>query len=262
MAQQLNIFTRFLEIWKPTFLKTFLKEKTVGPTIRFYLFWSFIISVIIAVTFTVTIAPSVDTFISDFSKDVPEFSINFDKGVLSTEDLIEPYFLDKEGFIIIVDTKTDEYTETSLNEYPQWLLIKSDKAFIKKNNIETREISFAEIDESFNFSKIDIISFIDKYKFLGFVLLSIFSSIVLTILNYTFTFIVALWWALLVWLIWWLLSKTKGLDFGKSYLLVLNFYIIVFLIEALIAVIWYPILFSTTVIFTILVWMNVYSMKK
>ncbi|MDH3325048.1 MAG: DUF1189 domain-containing protein, partial [Candidatus Peregrinibacteria bacterium] len=219
-----NIFTRPIAIWKQNFLANLIKEKKSSPTWGFWFFWNSVFTILIVIFLALTGYVFINkTIEKDFPK-LPDFTIDIVDGKLST-NLEEPINFEDDNIKFILDTKEIKYNESSLANFETGVFINSEKIVIKEDKYKKQEIPFTEFEEDFHLTKDDTKTWLIENKKSIITTLSIMGSIFIWLFINIFRLLTALWWGLLLMIIG-KISDIKNLNFGTSYLAILNLYFI------------------------------------
>lgn len=267
-----KVLKRFVEIWKPDFihnLTTSKKEKNLNTTIWFWVLNGFLGAFLLTGVFVVfgfIFKIGLPEMIRDFSREVgivDEMGINFEDGVLSTQNINEPIFYEEEGFLFILDTKTSEYDDPSmLKDYDSGIILLKDKAYGKDDEDLGFGTAIYKDEEIPNFSMNfgELKEYINLY-FPIFILAVAFVVFIVTFLILTvFRLITALWWALILFIL--SLIMKNEVSYGKAYESVLNLYFIPLLLEISLFFMGWSFKFSTLLIFLVLFLVNLFHIKN
>ncbi len=257
----INAFNRIKLILNSSFLSYFFTEKESWKTWKFWFFINTIITLIITIVFSVGINSGINEFRSDIWNNIPEFQTDFKDGKLDINQIEQPYVHNEDGFLFVVDTKSEIIDESIFNENDQLVYITSSKAVVKKSEFETREFVFAKIEEDFSFSKIDINNWFIDNLFTIKLIISIVAFFGIWFALNIFRLLTAAWWALIFW-VFGLMFKVEKLDFGTAYLSVLNFYFIPCVFEYILLKFNIFIPFSTFMIFGFIFGVNFWNIKR
>ncbi len=263
----LNVWSRMLAVWtNASFLKHILyaeKDKAVSRTWFFWFVWNSLFAMVGTVAVWFLFAQAWVTWLEEeWWSTVPAFEAQIEDGVFST-NLPQPYviFDEPSEALVVIDTEQVAYTEESLSAYPGGLFLTADKFVGKKDTGEYQEYYFNELEEDVFFSKADVEKgyFAAKPRLL--VLASIVVFVGIWIWLCLFRLISAAWWALLFWGVG-AMAQVPGWTYGKSYLSVLNFYVIALVFESVLLGIGVGVLpFSTLLVFGLVFGVNFYSFK-
>ncbi|NCP66754.1 DUF1189 domain-containing protein [bacterium] len=264
---KINVWARMAQVWtNPNFIQTVLyaeKEKAVSRTWVFWFVWNSLISVVATVAIWFLLAQNwVNWLENDWWNTVPEFEASVTDGVLST-NLPEPYIIyEDEEFIAVIDTQEITFSEASLEDYAGGLVVTADKMVVREDTGEYRSFNFSEIEEDFSFTKMDVQN---GYYSVKPTLLSFavgFMFVCIWIWLSLIRLISAAWWALVFWGVG-VLAKIPDWSYGKSYLSVLNFYVIVLAFESILLLLSIGVLpFSSLLVFGLVFGVNFYSFKN
>lgn len=122
----------------------------------------------------------IDDMAVHLNENVPEFRL--ENGEFTFEGDMPYNFSSSTNEFFVIDT-TGQVTESALKDVGTGILITRDKIFVKRNEIETREFSLAEL-EGFKLTKSDMLEFMPKLSWIVLVFI-------------VFGFIFALGWKLL-----------------------------------------------------------------
>lgn len=254
---------RFLEIWKPDFLKKLTQEENQKTTWKFWFFYNSIAAIIISIAAIVGLGKFMSEGMEYLANNYSDAKIVVENGKLNTEGFNEPIFQEDENgeSIFVVDTKNAKYDVSVLEKYPNGVFIGADKFYNKKNEVEMRSYSFSKITNGFSVTQGEFQNLIknnlEKIYSLAFVfvfgmLLFFFAGLKL---------IGALWWALIFWVLALILS-IKEMTFQKTFYAVLNFYFIILIFQTILMFSGISFPFSTTLVFLILFGINFWKIKK
>lgn len=266
----LNIFRRFIAIWKPSYLQHTLQEEKVGGVWGFWFFWNSLFTLITSITLGVMANTWITENEPELWAEVPAFNFIFEDHVLIETGLEEPYRQDigddntGDQFSFIIDRSGEKYDQSSLDVLDNVILVSSDRVFIKDQEKHKRqEIPFREIEElkNFSFDKAQahqwIQSILPTVKKILFGGIFIGVWILLCLLR----LIPLLWWSFLLWIIG-KISNIQDLSFGKAYLFLMATSTIPLLIEMTLLSAGLSFGYSTLIFLGIIVAMNFYDMKK
>ena len=267
-----NVFSRFIDIWKPSFLSLLEKEEKNGKSWGFWFLWSTIFAVIVTGFIGHKTVQFAEENEPKLWNELPEFNFVFKDHKLIETGLEEPfrkeYHSDESdlnsNFVFIIDRSGKSYDESSLNALPSAILINEDVAYIKdesKNQIQT--MPFSDIPElaDASFDKPQLQEIVNEIKPTIMIVGSIILFIGLWIWIAALRLISNLWWALMCWLFF-LSAGIKNLNFGKSYLFVLNISFIPFLFDLILMATGMSIPFFSLTLFGIITGMNIYDQKQ
>ncbi len=225
-----NIFSRFIEIWKPGFLKKFAKEDKVGKTFAFWFFWTAVFSVIITV-FTMS---SLKSFGDDIIDDLPDGEFIVEDGILSTEGIDEPVFESDSDSVFVMDTKGTTYDETVLDDYESGVFI-SDTAVYNKDGSNVEKTEFKEFRTDFTLSKEDVEEWVDRFSGVMYAVMGGVVFFAIWFFWSVFKLLSAFVWALIFWILALILkAEPYSKNYLKVYLAVLNLYFIPIVLEVII----------------------------
>lgn len=263
---KLNVWHRMIHVWtNPSFIKTILfseQGKAVSRTWSFWFVWNSLFAVVgtVAVWFLVA-QPGLNWLEKEWWNTVPAFEAQLTDGVFST-NLPEPYIIyEDEEFLAVIDTQQREYREEILANYSGGILVTAEKVVVRENTGEYRSFNFSKVEDNFSFTKADLEMGYYKTKptLLGTGIGMVFAALWFWLC--LLRLISSAWWALIFWGIG-LLSKVNGWTYGKSYLSVLNFYVIPLVFESLLLMLGIGVLpFSTLMVFLLIFGLNFYSFK-
>ncbi len=123
---------------------------------------------------------AVDEIVSNLSVNVPEFRL--ENGEFSFEGQMPYYISSSTNEAFVIDT-TGKVTESVLDDVGSGILITKDRVYVKRSEIETRELNLAELSDV-TLTKTDIVEFLPKLSWIVFIFIA-------------FGFIFALGWKLL-----------------------------------------------------------------
>ncbi|PCI24828.1 hypothetical protein COB57_03605 [Candidatus Peregrinibacteria bacterium] len=255
--KQLSVFSRFVAVWKPSFLKSFLKEKGVAGVWKFWFFWTVALALIATIFLSFAMKSAVEEVIVEMTEKAPEFEITLQDGVLSTKNIPEPLIYEDGEEVFILDTSGAFSAAELLKGYDKGVAITDQEALSKKNQFRSDLIPFSEIEGGFSLSKEDVLHFMNTQPIVLF--LSVFAFCFLVFVASFFSLLSALWWAFLVWLVGDVMLKIKGFTFSRAYLLVLQLYIPVMIIDNIVGMM---IPFASTLLFTLFAGMNFWDIKN
>ncbi len=265
---KVNVWSRMGHVWTNlSFLKTVLypeNGKAVSRTWIFWFTWNTIAAVILTIGVWFTFTQSVVSWIeNEWWSTVPDFEAQVEDGVFSI-NLPQPYvvFDDLGEALVVIDTQQVEYNEDSLKGYPGGLVVTAEKFIGKKQTGEYQEVYFSEFEENITFTKADIETFWygAKPRLIGVAIGFIFVGLWFVLCIWRL--LTAAWWALVFWLIG-LMASTSEWTYGKSYLSVLNFYVIPLVFESVLLLIGVGVIpFSTLMVFGLVFGTNFYNLKK
>jgi len=267
--KNLNIFSRFGAIFCPNFLQILISEKKSGPTWRFWFFWTFIFSIIATIFLVIFINPFLNEGISVVKIKIEElnignFEIEIKDGELKTKNLEEPIFFEfeesGEDSVIVIDTLGQKYTEDILQNYSRGFFINSQKFVGKKNQFETRNFDFSKI-QNFTITRDEIFDFFEELLPKIKIFLYLFLFVILWIFISLIHLLFAIFWAFIFWIAG-LIFNIKNFSYGTSYLAVLNFYFIIFIIKIILSFLPFNFPFLSFILFSIVFGINFYHLKK
>ncbi len=260
MEKNLSVFGRFKTIWISDFLKNvLLKEKSPVPTWKFWFTWN----TIFALIFSFFLSIGFNTFLAAFEQNeldkIPDFEIQLQGGKFSTT-IPEPFFWSNEGFVVVLNTKEVQYDKSILDDYEDGFFITKEK-IIPKNEDDSSELIFSEIEKEFFLSKGNILNWFNKYRTVIKIAITLLIFFGFCFFLNIFRLITAIWWAFIFWVVG-IIAGIKNFSFSTAYLAVLNLYLIPLLIEILLLTNGITIPFSTTILFLILFGMNFWNLKQ
>ncbi len=262
-----NVFKRFGLIWTPTFLKQVLypeQDKAVGRTWAFWFLWNSLAALAVTVVLWFVFAQSwVNWVEKEWWSTVPEFEAEVKDGVFST-NLPQPYVIfDEVGeALVVIDTEGKTYNEASLKKYEGGLVVTAEKMIGKEQTGEQRIFTFADFEEDVTFNKADAEKgwYMVKPRIMAFAGIIVFFGLwfwlcVIRLLS-------AVWWALVFWAVG-AMCRIPEWSFGKSYLSVMNFYIMALIFETGLLLIGVGVVpFSTLLVFSLVFGVNFYAFKQ
>jgi len=255
------IVNRFREIFSADFLHGVLHGDKLKGTFKFWFSVNTIATFILTIFALFQINSVVNDVLTEASNKYPDAMISFDKGTLATSGIADPYlYPGKDNTVFVIDTKGEKYDQAILNNYDAGILVAKDRIYNKKSSVETREISFKQVD-NFSISEHDAVSFFYKFKLVIYFFLEVGMFVGIWIFYNGFRLISAAWWALLLW-IFFQVGGIKELTYKKSYLAILNLYVIPLLIVDSLGILGYGFLFFTTIVFLIIFVVNLVKYKK
>ena len=260
MKQVLN---RFVDIWKPDFLKKLLQMDNQKTTWNFWFFYNSILAILFSIVAVFTLGQFLNKGLEYFAINYPQARVTLENGKLSTEGFNEPIFFEDEKSVFIMDTNGEKYESSILDKYSAGSFIGATKIYYKTggSSIETRVYDLSKIEQNFSLTQQELNSGIKgnsaKIYMIVFALFIVWTIIFLA----GFKLISALWWALLFWVLAMILG-IKELNFKKTYYAVLNFYVIVLLFQGLLLFTQINFPFSTTLVFVLLFGLNFLKIKQ
>jgi len=262
-----NVWNRMLQVWTNTsFIKTVFfpeQEKAVSRTWTFWFVWNSFVAVGVTIAFWFLAGQAGLKWVeNEWWPTVPDFEMDITDGEFST-NLPNPYvFYDADGALVVIDTLGAEYTEESLRGYEGGMVVAADRVMLKDQNGEFTTVYFSDFEEDINFTKTDIESGWYEFK----PTLVTWGSILVFICVWFWLCIVrllsAVWWALIFWGIG-NMARVPDWTFPRTYLCVLNFYIVPLVFEIVIFLIGVGMVpFSTLLVFGLVFGVNFYAFKK
>lgn len=231
-----KLLHRFVDVWKLDFLaKFFAGEKDDNKTtILFWITSNILVIVVLSVFFCVFLYNSSGELVKAIDENIPANArITVTDGQLTTENIDEPFFREVNAsnnennydgsYVVIIDTNSNTYDITSLDEYSGGIIVVGDRAYVK-DGAEFNHILFSDVP-NFSFAKNNIISFVEQYYLFPFSVVLVFvAGIFMFVWFAGFRLISAFWWALMLFI----LTKIFDVHYGymTSYKSVLNFYFI------------------------------------
>jgi hypothetical protein len=259
---KLNIFSRFVAIWKPDFLKKFAKEDSAGPTMAFWFFWSSIVAIIM----TVVVMFNLGGFEKNVVNEIPEGKFVLKNGALSTEGVNEPIFIefDNGNSVFVLDTKGVKYDKTILDKYQTGFFVSSSEWINKQSVSQTQAYQFSTFKENFTFSKQNITDWLNTFSGVMYAVLGVIIFIGVWMGTALFRLLTAFWWALIFWIVAMIANVEPYKKYMKVYMAVLNFYIIPLILETLLLgqLLQFQIPFGTTILFGIFFGLGFWWIKK
>jgi hypothetical protein len=267
VVPDVNVLSRMRHVWtNPGFIKTVLlpeKDKAVSRTWIFWFAWNSFFALVGAIAVWFLLIQSWVTWLEeDWWNTVPAVEAQVEDGVFST-NLPEPYIVyQDEDFIAVIDTQETQYSEASLADFRGGAVVTADKIVMREETGEYRSFNFSEAEEDFAFTKSDLENgyYGLKPRLMGlvFAFLLVGMWVWLCLLR----LVSAVWWALVFWAVG-SMAKIPDWTFEKSYLSVLNFYVIVLAFEALLLLLGIGILpFSSLLVFGLVFGVNFHFFKK
>lgn len=268
-----KILQRFIDVWKLDFLANFVagKHNDQKTTIGFWFLFNAIIAIAIAFSITAFLYSAKNDLTNWISESVPDQArVSVRDGQLQTENISEPFFREIEAqnehnkeyqgtYVIVLDTTSQAYDITSLDEYIGGMIILKDRIFVKDSN-EVRQFLIADVPD-FSLSKFQILNFIHEKFYFPFSVIIIIAVFVMMLIFYgLLRLIAALWWALLLFI----MAKVFDvrLEYVVAYKAVLNFYLIPTFVAFLTGYVIGHIPLFVTVIFIVIFIANLMWMKK
>lgn len=261
-----NVFARFIEIFKPSFLKNLIKENKPSKS---WLFW-FLSNTLFAILISFFIFSDLKSFVNEAKKginqELPDGEIIMENQSLRTQGVDEPLFFheSEEDVVFILETQTEQYSKEDLKEYSMGFLFTEDTMYFKNegsNKIEQLPYMEAGISD-FVLSRESVLDFIDNSKSAFVTVLGIIAVIVFWLWISVIRLAFAAWWALIFWIMG-LIFNVRNFTFGKSYLAMLNLYFIPLLLEWLLKrFLNFKFPFETFTILLIVFIINLYHLKK
>ncbi|MCL4441490.1 MAG: DUF1189 domain-containing protein [Firmicutes bacterium] len=145
-------------------------QKT-GKTIKYFFILFTIIFIVWLIQFAYTFNNGTAEFVSTIKEKIPEFRLA--NGQLNV-DAPQPLLVDGgNGSVLIIDT-TGQTDESVLDKYNEGVFISRDK-LINKQNIEKKEISFADLKQV-TLDKQKLLSFLPLFKWL-LVIIAVFAYV-------------------------------------------------------------------------------------
>ena len=265
---KINVWARMGYVWTNlSFLKTVFypeQDKAVSRTWVFWFTWNTIAAVILTIGVWFTFAQSAVSWVeNEWWITVPDFEAQIEDGVFST-NLPQPYVIFEEAgeALVVIDTAELEYNEESLKGYQGGVVITASEFIAREETGEYRKFSFSEVEEDFTFTKADMETFwyAAKPRLIGVAIGFIFVGLWFVLCIWRL--LTAAWWALVFWIIG-LMASTPEWTYGKSYLSVLNFYVIPLVFESVLLLIGVGALpFSTFLVLGLVFGVNFYNLKK
>ena len=272
-----KIFQRFVDIWKMDFLANLVVKERGNAKLTVY-FW-IVSSVFVAFLLTCSFCFSAIEFkthlVDLIEKNVSEDAkIAISMGQLSTEGIDVPFFREIavenehngeyiENYVFIIDTHSQGYDITSLDEYSGGVVVLQDRMYVKDDR-GINHMLFSEVSD-FSVDRSQIFSFIEK-NYIGIVVLVSFVIFVAALLNYVvFRLLFLPWWAFMLWIFSRILEYPLSYGFSCKAILNFNFIptIIIFVLVTLGLQVqfWDRIILATT-IFIVVFLMNLLWMKR
>lgn len=265
---KVNVWSRMGHVWTNlSFLKTVFypeKDQAVSRTWIFWFTWNTIAAVILSVAVWFVFAEkALDWVENEWWNTVPDFEAQVEDGVFST-NLPQPYVIFEEAgeALAVIDTQGVEYNEESLKEYRGGLVVSANELIAREETGEYRKFNFSDFEEDVAFTKTDMETFWYQVKprlvgvAIGFIFVGLWFVLCI------WRLLTAAWWALVFWLIG-LMASIPDWTYGKSYLSVLNFYVIPLVFEAALLLIGVGALpFSTLLVLGLVFGINFYNLKK
>ncbi len=267
-----RLLSRFVDIWKLDFLaKFFAGEKDdKKTTILFWISSNLLITIILMVPFYLFLHNASNELMGYVNDNIANGAqIIIADGQLTTQNIEEPFFREisaqngvsgyNESYAIIIDTQSDTYDITSLDEYRGGVVVKGDRLYFKDEN-KIRDIIFSNVN-NLSISKEQIIEFINEYSsFLNLILFTIFVGIFVFVWFVGFRLAIAFWWALLLFML------IKIFDINEEYMTaykaVLNLYFIPTIAVFGVSVAGFSVPMLTTLIFLAVFIANLIWIKK
>ncbi|MEN8252393.1 MAG: DUF1189 family protein [Patescibacteria group bacterium] len=249
---------RFIEIWKPDFLAKFFAYESHDnkTTALFWITSNFLMALIFFIFFCFALLGGKGDIIKSIEDNiVDDVRVTNTDGQLTIDNIEEPFLKEisaeaqsgdyGEDLIFIIDTKSDTYDLTSLDEYGEGILIKGDRALFKDGE-EITQIIFADTPD-FSVAREDVIDFVDSYFMLVAFVFASLIGVVMFVYFAGFRLVSAFWWALMLFI----LTKIFDIKCGymTAYKSVLNFYFIPLIVVFGLGVFNIGVPFLTTAIF-------------
>lgn len=267
-----KILNRFIDIWKLDFLTKFLagEKNDNKTTIGFWIVSNFLIVMLFVGSFMFSLMSIPGELVDYIEKNIPDNArITVTDGQLITENIDEPFFREidanNEGIsydkkiAIIIDTYSETYDITSLDEYESGVIVLGDRIYTK-NNTELNHVLLADVP-NFSFSKEDLVVFIDKYfSFIFITFLTVFIGGFIFLYLAVFRLLSAFWWALMLFAIMQIFDVKES--YMTAYKAVLNFYFIPMIVVFALGIIGLHVPFVTTLIFIAVFIANLIWLKR
>ena len=243
--------------------KTILKEKSWKPTLYFWGVCNTLVAFIFALGGTVLFEHFVTEFKTKYWNDLPAFEMVIDQGVLETQFLEEPFFYEDrdENFVFIWDTKQAKYLEGQLFDYTKGIFVSGSKITIKEIPNRITEFYFQKFPDKTKITKSSVNYWIEDNTFsfygISFGILFLIFWIYLNLIRA----IMALFWALLFWIMG-LLLRVKGWSFVQAYRGVLNFHILPLLLGCILFLNGIFIPFVPLFVFGLVFMLNFWKIEK
>ncbi len=257
-----NIIQRAKSVWKPDFLFLFVESEKKSHQIT-WLFW-IVTGLIVATIWTLSITYFVHSAFPDvidgINQNIPDGAhLALVDGTLLIEGIEQPYVVEGDGNVLIIDTEGATYSPESLNAYTSAVLVTKEGIYQKEDRIRSREFSFAEAKD-LTYSKEQLMGLIERSRSMIMIggAIGIFLVMILNLL--VFRLLSALWWALILMLIAMFFGMKE--KFSTYYFVVLNLYFVPLILEGVLVIFGVGIPFFTTLIFMILFFMNLLHWKK
>ncbi len=230
-----KITQRFLEVWKTDFLAKFFagEYRDAKTTILFWIFSQLLISLIITIQiffYLWSVRADILQFIYD---KVPENAIvSITDGQLSLMNIDDPFYREinaeksenSEGSLVfIIDTKKSTYDMNALDEYNGGLIVLQDRLYLKDGS-KINELLFSELP-NLTLTTEQITHYVKKYYvFPVATVISLLFLLFITILYTCGRLVMALWWALMLFVI--ALIFDIKISYNVAYKAVLNLYFV------------------------------------
>lgn len=261
---KLNVVSRLAQVWTNfNFIKLVLyaeREQAVGQTWKFWFFWNTIFVLIVCVGLFFIRPVVLEHIDNSVWPLIPEFELEITNGRLST-NLDEPFVIPFEDQgIFILDTQEVAYTAEALKSYPQGVFVNAEGLVAKEADGKIETIGFDEFEENVRLSRTQLGQMWGDSRFSIYNWMIFGFGLILWLWFCLFRLLTAVWWAL----VFWAYGSAWGIKdwtFGRSYLSVLNFYIIPLVFETMLLFGLIVVPFSTLIIFTLVYTLNFWWFK-
>jgi hypothetical protein len=266
-----KILHRFRDVWKVDFLATFCDSKKDDnkTTWGFWFLSSLFLAILISCGVVFALYGASEKILQGINEYVPDDAVvTMNGGLLDIQNVPQPFMKEitlnngnyDDEFVIVIDTQTQSFDESVLDDYMGGIVVLKDK-IVAKNATQKQERNFANYKD-FSVSKEEIISFLHNKSQINTTIIWI--AVIVGFFAFLWFAIVrlllSLWWAFMLYI----LALIAGIEekFGTLYFAVLNLYFIPSLIVLIIGFFGFQIPLLTTMLFITIFVVNLIWMKK
>ena len=230
-----KVAQQFLNVWKLDFLARFIakEHRDVKATVVFWIVSQVIVAFFMCVQFAWFLGSAKDDVITAIDAHVPQgAAMRIENGQLSVENVQMPFFREinaknengeDESFAVIIDVQAQTYSLNSLDAYSGGVILLSDRAYVKDGG-ELDQMLYTDVP-NFSVSKDQIMTFVHEKYLFPFTTLIVFAALFMLAIGFlVFRSIMALWWALMLFILGMIFDVRIG--YAVAYRAVLHMYVV------------------------------------
>lgn len=230
-----KVMQQFIDVWKLDFLARFIVKdyRNTKATITFWIVSQTMIAFLMCFQVAWFFWTAKDDLLYMIDTHIPQgASMQIENGQLAIDNVPMPFFREinaqnngstNESVAIIIDMQGQAYSLNSLDEYSGGVIFVNDRVYFK-DGAELDQMLYTDVP-NFSITKDQLISFVEeKYIFPIATMMVIVIMITLSVGFVVFRAIMALWWALMLYIL--ALIFEVRIEYAVAYRAVLHMYII------------------------------------